>query len=81
MGNKHSLWEETEVLGENPRLSIERWPVAWRRKRGPLGIFGVGAPVHCCHCLTEILYLYWIFTECSGKFRVCKVGYRRASFL
>jgi hypothetical protein len=25
---------------------------------GPLLIFGVGAPVDCCHCLTEILYLY-----------------------
>ena len=21
-------------------------------------IFGVGAPVDCCHCLSEILYLY-----------------------
>jgi hypothetical protein len=26
--------------------------------RGPLGIFGVGTPVDCCHCLTEILNLY-----------------------
>ena len=25
---------------------------------GALRIFGVGAPVDCCHCLTEILYLY-----------------------
>jgi hypothetical protein len=28
----------------------------------------VEAPVDCCHCLTEILYLYSIFIECSGKF-------------
>ena len=32
--------------------------LAQRRKRGPLGILGVGAPVDCYHCLTEILYLY-----------------------
>jgi hypothetical protein len=24
-------------------------------EEGTLGIFGVGAPVDCCHCLTEIL--------------------------
>jgi hypothetical protein len=23
---QHSLWEETGVPGENPRLSAERWP-------------------------------------------------------
>jgi hypothetical protein len=27
-------------------------------EEGPLGIFGVGAPGDCCHCLTEILYTY-----------------------
>ena len=27
-------------------------------EEGPLGIFGVGGPVECCHCLAEILYLY-----------------------
>jgi hypothetical protein len=32
------------------------------------GIFDVGPPVDRCHCLTEILYLYWFFIECSGKF-------------
>ena len=40
-------------------------------EEGALGIFGVhGGPVDCCHCLTETLYLYCIFIECSGKFRV-----------
>ena len=33
------------------------YTVAQRRKRGPLDIFGVGASVDCCHCLT-IFYLY-----------------------
>jgi hypothetical protein len=40
-----------------------------RGRGGPLwcgGIFDVGDPVDCCHCLTEILYLYWILIECSG---------------
>ena len=27
-------------------------------KEGALVIFDVEAPVACCHCLTEILYLY-----------------------
>ena len=30
-----------------------------------------GAFVHCCHYLTDILYLYSIFIKCSGKFRAC----------
>ena len=34
-----------------------------------------GAPVDCCHCLTEILYLYDIelIYGCSGKFRVYSI--------
>jgi hypothetical protein len=35
-----------------------------------LGIFGVRTSVDCCHRLTEILYLYWIFIEGWGKVRV-----------
>jgi hypothetical protein len=44
----------------------------WRIRKEEVALRHIwcGAPVDCCHCLTEILYLYCIFIECSGKFRV-----------
>jgi hypothetical protein len=61
-----------KVIGSIPTVARHIFSLRqWRNGgRGPLVIFGVGAPVYCCHCLTEILYWYWIFIECSGKFRV-----------
>ena len=38
---------------------------------GALGIFGVGAPVDCCHCLTKILYLYRLENTCMQKPSPC----------
>jgi hypothetical protein len=28
---QHSLWEETRVPRENPRLSVERWPTLFTK--------------------------------------------------
>ena len=35
-----SLWEETGVLGENPRLSAERWHEGWVRVHIKMNLIG-----------------------------------------
>jgi hypothetical protein len=72
-----SLWEETGALGENPRLSTERWLILFARVRSgnrSHELRGEGAcsdeccDVCMCVFVRFVILLYWIILQATQLF-------------